>query len=97
MDEGAKRELCRSIQNDVSQLKYNSAEHDLGVRVIEAVGSAVGIDETEITTPLSDVIDPEALDALFDNGTSGQVSFQFADHSITVHVFEDSTGRIYVE
>jgi hypothetical protein len=97
MDEGAKRELRRSIQNDASQLRYDSSEHDLGVRVIEAVGAAVGIDETEITTPLSDVVDPEALNALFDDETSGQVSFQFVGYRITVSVFEDSSGRIYVE
>ncbi len=82
---------------DVAMFGYDPSEHDLGVRVVEAVGSVADIDETEIITPLNDAIDPEALDTLFVQGIGGRVSFPFIDYQVTVSVSENGTGRIYVE
>lgn len=94
---GNESEFPCSVQGDVLQVEYDLSDHNLGVRVIEAVGAAAGIDGTEITTPLSDVIDPGALNSLFTEGGSGQVSFWFSSYHVTVSSFEDGTGRIYVE
>lgn len=94
---GSGSEFPRSVQEDALQVEYDSSDHDLGVRVIEAVGVAAGMDGTEITTPLSDVIDPGALDSLFAERANGQVSFRFISHRVTISSFEDGTGRIYVE
>lgn len=84
-------------QSSASKFRYDSSEHTLGVRVIEAVGDVAGVDETEITTPLSETIDPEALDALFEGDVGGEVQFQYSGYCITVTVSEDGTGQIYVE
>lgn len=97
MDDEAKRMSFDSAQCDVSTFGYDPSEHDLGVRVIEAIGAVAGVDETEIMTPLNDAIDPEALDSLFVQGIGGQVSFSFIDYHVTISVSEDGIGRIYVE
>jgi uncharacterized protein YidB (DUF937 family) len=94
---GSESEVPRSVQEDALEIEYDSSDHDLGVRVVEAVGTAAGIDGTEITTPLSNVIDPGALDSLFAEGSNGNVTFRFISYRVTVSSFEDGTGRIYVE
>jgi hypothetical protein len=96
-ERGSEDELLHSVQGDALQFEYDSSNHDLGVRIIETVGAAAGTDGTEITTPLSDVIDPGALDSLFAEGGRGQVSFRFIGYRVTVSAFEDDTGRIYIE
>lgn len=84
-------------QSGTSEFLYDSSEHTLGVRIIEAVGDVRGVDETEITAPLNEAIDPEALDVLFEEGVGGEVRFTFDGHRITVTVSEDGTGHIYVK
>lgn len=97
MDKKTTRKPFDPAQSGVSEFRYDSSEHTLGVRVIEAVGDVAGVDETDITAPLSEAIDPEALDALFEEGIEGEVRFPFDGYRITVMVSEDGTGRIYVE
>lgn len=97
MDKETKRMSSDSVRENAAEFGYDPSKHDLGVRVIEAVGTVAGVDETEILTPLNDAIDPEALDALFVQGIGGRVSFPFIDYHVTVSVSEDGTGRIYVE
>ncbi|MDS0478028.1 HalOD1 output domain-containing protein [Natrinema sp. 1APR25-10V2] len=66
--------------------------------VIEAVASASGLDAFEVADefgPLYDVIDPSALDSLFESTrgtdrTVGSVSFEYGDYRVTV----DGTGRV---
>ncbi len=97
MDKEMNRTSFDAAQSGASKFRYDSSEHTLGVRVIEAVGDVAGVDETEITAPLSETVDPEALDALFEEGVGGEVQFQFNGYCITVTVSEDGTGQIYVE
>lgn len=97
MDKETNRTRFDPAQSGASKFRYDSSQHSLGVRVIEAVGDVSGVDETEITAPLNEAIDPEALDALFEDGVGGEVRFQFNGYRITVTVSEDGTGYIYVE
>ncbi|UPM42894.1 HalOD1 output domain-containing protein [Halocatena salina] len=97
MDKKMGRTSREPVRSGASEFLYDSSRHALGVRVIEAVGDVAGVDETEITTPLNEVIDPEALNALFKNGVGGEVRFTFDGYRITVTVSEDGTGHIYVE
>ena len=69
----------------------------LSVAVAEAVGTATGIDITELD-PLHYAIDADALERLFEpraNGlrTGGRVTFEFNDCLVTV----SSDGEITVE
>lgn len=58
-------------------------------KVIDAVAEAEGIDPIEVTPPLYEVVDPEALDQIFDptagsGPLNGNVSFSYSGHDITV-------------
>lgn len=97
MDEETRWMSSDSVRENASTFGYDPSEHNLGVRVVEAVGAVAGVDETEILTPLNDAIDPEALDSLFVQGIGGRVSFPFIDYHVTVSVSEDGTGQIYIE
>lgn len=66
-------------------------ESDLppSISVIEAVADAEGVDPLALEPPLHDVVDPEALDALFTAsstlpGGTGQVSFRYNGYDVVV-------------
>ena len=60
--------------------------------VIEAVADAEGVEPTDLQ-PLYDVLDPDALDALFQprshggRSSRGQIAFEY--HGYEIHVDED--------
>ena len=55
-------------------------------RVIQAVADRDGVSPLDITPPLFDAIDPDALDRLYDDGRTGvAVDFEFAGYLITVN------------
>lgn len=97
MDKETDHTSLDSPQTDPAEFRYDPSEHTLGVRVIEAIGDVAGVDETEITTPLSEAVDPEALNALFADSVGGVVQFQFNEYTITITVSEDGTGQISIE
>lgn len=66
-------------------------------RVIEAVAEKEGVSPTDLTPPLFDVIDPEALDALvrkdtIPNTSEVTVEFTYNGHRVTA----TSTGEVTV-
>jgi hypothetical protein len=71
----------------------------LSIAVIEAVAEFEGTNPTDVRPPLYDIVDPDALDALFGPTrrdalrADGHVVFDYRDHEITVH----SDGRIEIE
>lgn len=52
-------------------------------KVVYAVANADGVDPIDLA-PLYDTIDPEALDALFDDGGEGTITFTYAGHEVEV-------------
>lgn len=64
------------------------------LRVIDALAAVTDTDPLELP-PLYEVIDPEALDALFrpDSGVEGTVQFTFGPHEITVR----SDGTVAID
>lgn len=65
------------------------------LRVIEEVAARDGVDPVDVKPPLHDVVDPEALDALFrsadgSNGTA--VEFPYAGYDVRV----ESSGTVRV-
>ena len=55
----------------------------LSTAVVDAVTAETGTDATTLP-PLYDVIDPDALDALFQGRDGGAVSFDYAGDAVTV-------------
>jgi hypothetical protein len=64
------------------------------LRVVRSVAEAEGVDPTDIEPVLAEVVDPQALDALFDGreGTTGHVYFGFKGYDVTVR--SDGTVEI---
>jgi hypothetical protein len=58
-------------------------------KVIRAVAEAEGINPRVVTPPLYEVVDPEALDRIFQPSTgsgptNGNLTFSYSGHQITV-------------
>jgi len=86
-------------QTDTYRAEWDPAsEEDLGTRVVVAIAEVANLEHTELT-PLNDVIDPDALNALFaprKDGVErpgGRVQFSLSGHEVTV----DSSGRIVID
>lgn len=58
--------------------------------VVEAVAAREGAEPAEVPEPLYESIDPDALDALVASAESGEVSFTYLGHRVTV----DADGRV---
>ena len=53
--------------------------------VVRAVATVRGVDPTDLRTPLFEVIDPDALDRLFESPADDlTVSFQYHGHDVTL-------------
>lgn len=65
------------------------------VAVVMAVAAREGVDPTELSPPLNDVVDPDALDALFagTDDPGSRLSFTYRGYSVEVH----SDGHVDVE
>lgn len=86
---GEDRQIVYSTSSD------RDSSVDLSVAVVEALAEARERTPIEIDRPLYDVVDPDALNQLFTDGSadvSGRVVFEFGDHEVTVH----SDGDILV-
>lgn len=67
--------------------------------VIRAISEAAGLDPTELSPPLIESVDPDALDALFrprhdgsPRRSTGRVAFTTGGHEVVVH----GDGRVVV-
>lgn len=83
----------------ITDVESRESQYDsVSERVIEAVAAAKGVDPLDLGLCLYDVIDPDALDKLFQptpTGVprqSGQVSFTLDGCEVTVH----SSGEVTV-
>ena len=75
---------------------HAEASVPVSTRVIEAVAATDGRSPTELEAPLSDVIDPDALNTLFDSSdgvSQGELTFSYCGHAVTVH----ADGRVQIE
>lgn len=67
------------VQTDVSP------ESDICQTVLESIAKAEETEPTELTPPLYEVIDPEALESLFANKQAlGKVIFNYKNHEVSV-------------
>lgn len=77
------------------------ARNSVTVRIVEEVAEREGVDPVELTPPLHDAIDPDALGSLFSDMISGEqresvhVTFTYCGYSIAVA--EDGELEIRLE
>ena len=73
---------------------HNTGE-SLGHSVVTAVARVAGVDPLSLDPPLAEVVNPDALDALFAGRpeAAGTVTFEYAGYAVAVH----SDGRVDVE
>lgn len=64
----------------------------LSEAVVHEVAGREGVPPEELNPPLYDVIDPDALEAIFRGGT-GHLSFEYHGHLVTV----DHSGDVTLE
>lgn len=63
-------------------------------KVIDTISTAEGESPIELTPPLYDVVDPEALDVVAESiGPEGTVTFEYCGHEVRV----DGDGEISIE
>lgn len=79
------------------ELEMRSNSEPLSVKVVRKVAEKDGVDPTELDAPLYDVINPEALDELFEprrNGErrAGTVEFTYHGYEIVVEHGDDDGG-----
>ena len=68
-------------------------DKSLGLEVIECVSKVHG-DDPEAQPPLHEAIDPDALNNLFRDRNSGEVTFTYLDYEITVNGDAVITRRV---
>lgn len=66
-------------------MKRLDRQNPASLAVVEAVAEAEGVDPADLDPPLARVIDPDALDALFTDGSSGWMTFHYSGYAVTVH------------
>lgn len=62
---------------------FTSSSEALSIVVLETIAAREDVDPTALQDPLYSVIDPEALDSLFQNG-HGRVVFDYHGYEVTV-------------
>ncbi|MDJ1434037.1 HalOD1 output domain-containing protein [Halostagnicola sp. A-GB9-2] len=69
----------------------------MSLQVVEKIADREGVPSTELSPPIYDVIDTDALDSLYDSVSSDRVQptleFTYKDYFIRI----DSTGQVHVE
>jgi hypothetical protein len=65
----------------------------ISIDVIEAIADETGTDPLRMDPPLYEVVDTDALDALYESGAAATVEFEYDGHSVTV----DGDGSVTVD
>ena len=69
-------------------------DQQLSTRILEAIEDFMGEDLTKGGHPLYEQIDPDALDNLFRENASGNITFQFKIDDVTVEL--EGNGSILI-
>ena len=75
---------------EMSQSQLVSELESVSEAVVHAVADAEGIEPAELTTPLYEAVDPEALDRFFSKSSSEgspdrRVTFPYSGYEVTVN------------
>lgn len=94
--------FTQSVARQGVPTQYSVADDEsLTVQLVQAVADAADVDPVDLSPPLYDVVDPEALEALFaptDGGTTrrGRVEFSYAEYRVALSVDGDSEHQITI-
>jgi hypothetical protein len=69
-----------------------ATERTVSETVVEVVAETKGVDPSELSEPLFSVIDPDALDVLFQT-SNGILTFSYHGHIVTV----EASGKVRAE
>jgi hypothetical protein len=73
----------------MSEAQKQTPPEPISHRIVTAVAEYEGVDPVSLTPPLFDVVDPDALDALFpqdtDANSSVYCSFSYRGHLLEIH------------
>ena len=82
----------------ISERTETGDPESLSIAVIIAIAEHEGVDPVELDTPLYEVVDPDALDALFSGHRDGTGSprghLSFSYNGYEVHVTSDGDVRV---
>lgn len=78
--------MRRGLNGDMNRVQTDVIpESSIYQAVVESIAKAEGTEPTELTPPLDEVIDPEALERLFANNQAlGKVTFNYKNHEVCV-------------
>jgi len=65
----------------------------ISIDVIETIADVTGNDPLTMDPPLYEVVDTDALDALYESGAAATVEFEYDGHSVVV----DGDGAVTVD
>lgn len=65
--------------------------------IIEAIAEEEGVSPTEVTPPLYEVINPDALNKLFSADQRGQISFTYRGYEVTANQNRECTVQLREE
>ncbi|WP_436908270.1 HalOD1 output domain-containing protein [Halosimplex marinum] len=65
----------------------------ISIDVIEAIADETGTDPLRMEPPLYEVVDTDALDALYESGAAATVEFEYDGHRVVV----DGDGTVTVD
>jgi len=72
----------------MSQFLNRQATQSVSERIVEAVADAKDVSSLELD-PLYDVVDPDAMDGLFQAGAAGRIEFVYEGCKVVVHADGD--------
>lgn len=82
-----------SVENETAVRTARREENEeLATTIVETVAAAEGVDPLDLDVRIGDVVDPDALNTLFDSATdrSGRFTFPLAGYLVRV----SATGEI---
>lgn len=81
---------------DTTAANTGQQSEDLSTTIVLAVADALDTDPIDLSPPLYELIDPDALDALFESaGDGSDTYFTISEWGCTVTVF--ANGRVLVD
>lgn len=81
--------MREAIDLETTRVRTECMEKPASQAVIEAVAEAEGVEPVELSQPLFEVVDPDALDRFFGtlpcHRSIRRASFMYMDYRVTIH------------
>lgn len=82
--------------SDIDAVDSGRRSDDLSTTIVMEVADTLDTDPTDLTPSLYELVDPDALDVVFESASDGsETYFTISEWGCTVTVFAD--GRVFVD